>query len=139
MKAENQLQMMMDFYGDIFYTRKACLDHLFCVIGNGYEWENGELVEKEIDERFLRYKFKKDVVHAEPTEHVKCMGELRERLRGSDKNEDTWYPIAKDYSYICNYPDDIKPDWLNILNECKEMLKADGIDVPQNNGYEYRQ
>ena len=35
MTAENTLQWMMDFYPDLFPTRKHCLDHLFCVIGNG--------------------------------------------------------------------------------------------------------
>lgn len=44
MTAENTLQWMMDFYSDLFPTRQRCLDHLFCTIGNGYEWVNGELV-----------------------------------------------------------------------------------------------
>ena len=51
--------------------------------------------------------------------------------------EPKWSDVCKEYSPICNYPDDIKPDWLKILNECKEMLKADGIEVPENNGYTY--
>lgn len=44
MKAEETLQYMADFCSDIFPTRKHALDHLFCVIGNGYDWVNGELV-----------------------------------------------------------------------------------------------
>ena len=44
MTAENTLQWMMDFYSDLFPTRQRGLDHLFCTIGNGYEWVNGELV-----------------------------------------------------------------------------------------------
>lgn len=26
-----------------------------------------------------------------------------------------------------NYPDDIKPDWLELLTECRHLLKDDGI------------
>ena len=45
MKAEETLQFMMDFQGDSFYSRQKCLDQLFCTIGNGYSWVDGELVE----------------------------------------------------------------------------------------------
>ena len=72
MKAENQLQWMMDFYPDSFsYKETHCLDHLFCVIGNGFEWVNGELVDN--DEHSKRYKMIQDIEHA----HGMC--------------EDQWY------------------------------------------------
>lgn len=40
-----------------------------------------------------------------------------------------WYPPNKMYSFLYDYPSDIKPDWLKILNECKELLVADGIEI----------
>lgn len=49
MRAEDTLQFMMDFNGNLFWSHQQCLNHLFCTIGNGYEWENGELVEKDYD------------------------------------------------------------------------------------------
>lgn len=150
MKAENTLQIMMDFYGDLFYTRQLCLDHLFCTIGNGYEWKNGELIDTDEDERVKRYKFKKDIKKAKPAFDIEQRGlqqakvaemTLRAKALMNPKMLDMmptkWYPIAEEYSYICNYPEDIKPDWLAILEECKEMLKADGIEVPENRGYVY--
>ena len=145
MKAENTLQIMMDFYGEIFYTRQKCLDHLFCTVGNGYEWKNGELIDTEEDEIASRYVLKEEIEHAEPAEYVKINGLQKERddeialrvkaLMKPEALEDLpkkWSNISKRYSYICNYPKDIKPDWLALINECKEMLKADGIDVPEN-------
>lgn len=146
MKAENTLQIMMDFYSDLFYTRQKCLDHLFCCIGNGYEWKNGELIETDADdERLQRYSLKKDIIHAEPSEFVKQLGLQQESIQKTlmeikgriDFTPNKWYPISKEYSYICNYPDDIKPDWLALINECKEMLIADNIEVPKNTPYKY--
>ena len=44
MKPERTLQKMYDEYPQLFPTRQQALDQLFCVIGNGYEWKKGELV-----------------------------------------------------------------------------------------------
>lgn len=136
MKAENQLQWMMDFYPDLFPTRKHCLDHLFCVIGNGFEWVNGELVDN--DEHSKRYKMIQDIEHA----HGMCEDQwyanlkLHKRLQKIHPDckmprslQFEWYPLSKDYSFLYDYPGDIKPDWLKILNECKELLIADGIEI----------
>ena len=46
MRAEDTLQYMADFYSELFPTRKHALNHLFCVIGNGYKWIDGELVDE---------------------------------------------------------------------------------------------
>ena len=136
MTAENTLQWMMDFYPDLFPTRKHCLDHLFCVIGNGFEWVNGELVDN--DEHSKRYKMIQDIEHA----HGMCEDQwyanlkLHKRLQKIHPDckmprslQFEWYPLSKDYSFLYDYPADIKPDWLKILNECKELLIADGIEI----------
>lgn len=44
MKVELTIQKMFDEYPTLFKERADCLNHLFCTIGNGYEWINGELV-----------------------------------------------------------------------------------------------
>ena len=142
MKAENQLQYLMDFYGDLFYSRELCLDHLFCVIGNGFEWRDGELVDLDEDERIERYELKEDIKHAEPTSSVREIGLMKEtmlkyRTKNKEEKEDKWYPISEEYSYICNYPRDIKEDWLALIEECKGYLERDGIKVPENRGYSY--
>jgi len=44
MKLEEQIQEMFDKYPKLFQTRWDCLNQLFCVIGNGYDWVKGELI-----------------------------------------------------------------------------------------------
>lgn len=136
MTAENTLQWMMDFYSEIFPTRQRCLDHLFCTIGNGYEWVNGELVCNDYLSK--RYVMKEHIVRAKSSHEDFYRDRQNIELELAKKNPDYkpnpryfnhWYPLSKQYSYLYNYPPDIKPDWLKLLNECKEMLIADGIEI----------
>lgn len=133
MRAEDTLQFMMDFNGNLFWSRQQCLNHLFCTIGNGYEWENGELVEKDYDTKQMlsRWQLIEPVKHAEPRQLAVELNEIREgtqRRRGF-KEIPKWYPLSKEYSYLYNYPDNIKSDWLTLIKECKQMLIADGIEI----------
>ncbi len=135
MRAENTLQYMADFYPELFPTRKHCLDYLFCTVGNGYEWINGELAHKGEYEK--KYKLKKTIEKAEFKFEQdwlrmnKFYKELYEK--GSKKipyeYDFEWYPLSKEYSALYNYPDDIKPDGKLLLEECKQMLIKDGIEV----------
>lgn len=120
MRAEDTLQFMMDFQGDVFCSRQSCLNHLFCVVGNGYDWVNGELVENSYDTKLLlsRWKLVKPIERAEPTETTQMI-----------YKPTMWSTLSKEYSKLYNYPQDIKPDWLEILEECKQMLIADDIEV----------
>jgi hypothetical protein len=45
MRLEDQIYVSCAAYSSIHPNRAAVLNHLFCVLGNGYEWENGALVE----------------------------------------------------------------------------------------------
>lgn len=136
MRAEDTLQFMVDFYPDIFPTRKHCLDHLFCVIGNGYEWVDGELV--DADNKYeKRYKLRKPIKKAEFENEQSWLDNNRFYTELYDGEEDRipwkwrfdWYPLSKNYSKLYNYPEDIKDDWMSLLEECKQMLIADGIDL----------
>jgi hypothetical protein len=44
MKLEETIQQAFDYYPSLFQKRQQVLDQLFCVIGNGYDWHNGELI-----------------------------------------------------------------------------------------------
>ena len=35
----------------------------------------------------------------------------------------------KEYAFLWNYPEDIKPDWLAEIEETKTLLREDGFDV----------
>lgn len=138
MRPEDTMQFMMDFYPDIFPTRKHCLNHLFCVIGNGYEWINGELVNKD-DTFERRYKIVESMNKAKPRDEdfynnmLRLENELKE-VMGEDykinhKYSFEWYPLCKEYSKLYTYPENITDDWMELLNECKEMLIKDAIEV----------
>ena len=137
---------MYDGYPRLFPTRQNALNHLFCVIGNGYEWVNGELVYEDdvpydeedsdiiskspmTDEEFESYK--KNWI--EETVELKCSINpnvtREEALKVTLENCHKWYPISKEFSHICNLPDDITPEWKALAEECKEMLKKDGIII----------
>ena len=132
MRAEDTLQFMMDFQGDLFYNRQKCLNQLFCTIGNGYSWVDGELVEDSLDTKTLlsRWKLVTPIERAEPTKSVIEVGGIRESMfKRRNLDNPKWYPLSKKYSYLYNYPDNIKPDWKALIEECKQMLIDDGIDI----------
>ena len=132
MRAEDTLQFMMDFQGSLFHSRQKCLDQLFCTIGNGYSWVDGELVEDSLDTKTLlsRWKLVTPIERAEPTKSVIEVGRIRESMfKRRNLDDQKWYPLSKKYSYLYNYPDNIKPDWKALIEECKQMLIDDGIDI----------
>ena len=40
-----------------------------------------------------------------------------------------WYPLCKKFSKLYDYPSNIKPDWKELVEECKRMLREDGIEL----------
>lgn len=136
MRAEDQLQYMADFYPELFPTRKRALNHLFCVLGNGYDWINGELVDD--DNKYVkRYKLRKPIERAEfPNEQSWLdTNKFYEELYEGEENkipwkyDFEWYDLAKDLAKLYNYQNDIEPDWRELLEECETLLAADGIEV----------
>lgn len=136
MKAEDTLQYMADFYPDIFPTRKHALNYLFCVTGNGFEWVNGELVDKS-SKYFNRYKLIEDISKADfPNEadwykRAKFFEELYkdEPCKIPYEYHFEWYELDEKNTELCNYPKNIKPDWLGLIEECKRMMIADRIKI----------
>ena len=136
MRAEDTLQFMADFYPSIFPTRKHCLNHLFCTIGNGYRWVKGELVEGD-DKKYNRYRLVKPVRKAEFEDErdwwvrYRFEQEMHEET-GKRINPDyffEWSQPSREYSYIYHYPKNITPDWKALLEECRQMLKEDGVEI----------
>lgn len=189
MNVEFTIQRMFDNYPTLFKERVDCLDHLFCTIGNGYEWVNGELIaiancgydiltKEEIANLSSRlvngkaYQYNKLSLRAEsqlyedkriaegwyeeskkmyPDEDIDKLKETRQRT--IDKlPDDVFYkePIRKKrwgfyvnipgheridfhtrFAFLFNYPDNIKPDWKEAIDECKKLLIEDGFKLPQ--------
>ena len=140
MRAEDTLQYIADFSRELIPTRKHALNELFCVIGNGYNWVNGELVHNGKYEK--RYKLinpikKAEFINEEIWLHANKF--YRNLYEGTNKKipceyDFEWYSLSKEFSYLFNYPDDIKDDWRALLEECKQLLIEDGIDL-ENVGY----
>ena len=147
---------MFDECPDLFSTRQECYDFLFCVIGNGYEWKRGQLVycddestEEDEDADYAALAaawesagIKPKTVQSETNiaKRRKEDEELHNLKRGNDladglpdigpynPNKRHWYPICE-YSRISNVPEDVRPDWKAAIEECKVMLRADGIEI----------
>lgn len=145
MRAEEELQFMMDFYPELFPTRNHCLNQLFCVFGNGYEWRNGELVDEDCEFE-KRYRLAGEIVKARPRnekeyqlrlevekEIRKAKGDSYRITPQNVKYNFQWSTPSKEYSYIYHYPKDIKSDWLALLRECERQLMEEGI-IQDSNG-----
>lgn len=139
MRAEETLQFMMDFYPELYPTRKHCLNHLFCSIGNGYDWRKGDLVDRDC-EFSKRYRLVETIEKARPRneEYYQARLEMEKEIKKQKgdsyqitslnvKYNFEWNTPSKDYSYLYHYPQNIKEDWLALLKECEQMLIEDGI------------
>ena len=176
MNVELTIQEMFDNDPTLFTERADCLNHLFCVIGNGYEWVDGELVDSEsvYDEEALKshlvdgkaFQHNKMSLRAKALEYhkrylEKCpnknkyVSELEKKLDEEYFNSipddefyenprrERWYFYVKspgqepcirynkDFAYLFQYPENIKPDWLAAIEECKVLLREDGFDLDE--------
>jgi len=149
---KHTIYIMVTGYPELFPHRVAALDHLFCVIGNGYDWKKGQLVyykrEKvrkyapqlpSIFEEFITNdKLPPEISnlpivqnilkkHEQALETVKNAKKIATPFYYAGVPKDyKFYPWDKDYSTIFNLPEDITPDWLEGVNETKKLLKKYG-------------
>lgn len=169
MKLELTIQSMFDEYPTLFKERSDCLDHLFCTIGNGYHWKNGELVSNDDDYTSDDIsKWQNHLVNGKAYQHNKlslraeAIHYANERKKEDaplppsiqaifDKADEKYFARLPDdvyhkrerkyrwyfylggyctrYAKLFNFPEDIKPDWLAGIEECKQMLIEDGYDI----------
>lgn len=54
---------------------------------------------------------------------------VEEHYKELEHNFHKWYPLSKEYSLIYTVPDDVTPEWKALVEECKELLRKDGIDI----------
>ena len=183
MNVELTIQHMYDTYPALFKERADCLDHLFCGIGNGYDWVNGELVYYDLSEDEIKalethlvggkafqhnklslraesqmyeqeriangwYEEYKERYPDEDIEHLKAIRQKTIEKLPDDvyyqepERRKRWYfyinipgreyiDFHERFAYLFNYPENIKPDWLEAINECRQMLIDDGFILPR--------
>ena len=177
MNVELTMQNMFEKFPALFKERADCLNQFFCVIGNGFVWENGELVDHTIESDNIEF-LASQLVEKKAFQHNKLSlrgeaiyyalqnkkkkGQIipknvmdafdrwdREYFETLSDDEyytksrhDRWYFYNKfgthecisfyePFAYLFNYPDNIKPDWLAAINECRELLTEDGYNLPE--------
>ena len=185
MNVELTMQAMFDLYPTLFKERADCLNHLFCTIGNGFKWVNGELVFREFHPKYIN-KLESHLVHGKAFQHNKLSLRAESQLYEDDRISNGWYEEWKErhpdedivklkevrqrtidklsdneyyresnrkkrwgfyvnipgheqinfcekWAFLFNYPDDIKPDWKEAIEECKKLLLEDGYELPERN------
>lgn len=134
-------------YSDIFPNHLAWVDHVFFVIGNGYEWFNGciissniedleegsfawELYQKEEKERRERWAEEERQWGERMRELCEKIGEDYEQYKlnvyskPKDPEEKKLYPVAENYSLVMCVPDDVRDDWLLAAYEAAQILAS---------------
>lgn len=135
MDLEDLIKFSIRNYPSVYKSRTSVIHHLYCVIGNGYEWEEGRLVgDEEVladSEVFLdEDKQLKDWKHVQSVTGVQkssvanikaWVGLTNVELKFIRDNVDLFalvdklphriYPLC-DYSRMAFIPDDVKPDYL---------------------------
>ena len=132
MTVETTLQRMFDFYPDLYSNRQECFNQLFCTVGNGYMWRDGQIVTcegEDISDSELDYSKQFHVRAHQSKKNIEKRRAYLDMLvkRGIAKPGHHWYPLSKKYSLLFSVPDDVKPDWKAAVEECKQMLREDGI------------
>ena len=131
MTVETTLQKMYDLYPLLYSTRQECFNHLFCEIGNGYKWQWGQIVHVEGEDETVN---EDDYAHPyalHASQSKKNLEKKKECLKmleiaGVPKPE-RWSELNEKYSLIYHVPKNARPDWKAAVEECKDMLEADGI------------
>lgn len=143
------------YYPMLLGSRIARLDHLYCVLGGGYDWVRGELVSwsasqptEAPEERLIEWLGSPDMAGLDPAYIERIHGERMREIRYAHDNEDAlvlgqldytltgwrgFYPFGEDRTLanLCCVPDDVKPDWLAGAVEVAELVIAYGeLEAP---------
>lgn len=103
---------MYDEYPTLFKERADCLNHLFCTIGNGYEWENGELVDGINDDDDYIKHLENEMVNGKAYQHN--MYSLRDDYIANDyiakkflRPYDEYFTVENRVREILREPDNV--------------------------------
>lgn len=134
---------MIRAFPTLFQNRSQALHHLFCVIGNGYDWEHGELISIYSEELYAQHE-QDPILLPEPFNaryEISNQWELA-RLMSVRQNASTLarvngpgislYPYT-DSAHIVNLPSDITEDW--ALAAVEHAWEIDGLWPTQTHAF----
>lgn len=136
MNVEATIQRSLFYYPTLFQNRTQVLHFLFYVIGNGHEWEDGELVNifADRDEHPLDHLSHWDRAavgsrHPEDYRDIKHLQLRRIQAvhntligRSLTHGPFTLYPDS-DYAHIHHVPADVKDDWRAAAAEIRAITE----------------
>jgi hypothetical protein len=126
-------------YPSLFSNKAEVMQHMFCVIGNGYQWEDGELVaySEELVSPYRSY-FESFQRHNNQNLYVefcteakyvhynifKLSHELNNELFiiACANDEANLYPLSYDYAKLWNIPENITPEWKQLWQQAWNLF-----------------
>lgn len=140
-------------------NRLRAIDQLLFVNGNGFDWVNGELCGSDTNKietpadavlnilhRSLMgdHNYMIDMYRSNGLEHIYYKNIIRQvedvfntekRMNDmSDPDDDYQFYTLCRHSSICNIPDDITPEWLELIDEVLKLINERPylLDDPEN-------
>lgn len=146
MTVEKTLEACLILYPSIFPNKWAVYHHWFAVNGNGYDWEDGQLVSCDhisdttikdgINKAFEFYASEKQLFNSPINYSMKALKKaimmvvnLDDRKEDFTPNRDKIYPLCE-YSKLLTMPSDVKQDWKEAAKEFYDSLKE--MDLSEN-------
>ncbi len=130
-------------FPNLYHSRATVLHDLFYVIGNGYEWQDGELVypfagTRRDEDAYSTFRHESSLRgHNDPilsevyersrrqwnTEVDEVRSRIDELVNDMTFPSERPYPQCKEYAKAYNLPDDIKPDWAEAAAEIAAIIE----------------
>ena len=119
-------------YPSIFPDRLRVVDHVWFVIGNGYAWLDGSVVNTSPDAR--RRAGRERLRTESPKELLRRAGVDVASRPDPEATRYHFCPVSQDYSLVSTVPDDVRNDWLSAAWEAAQLLrdKSEGEDTDAN-------
>ena len=152
MTVKDTIKSMITMHPRLFSTKLSVYDHLFLTNGNGYKWENGQLISKDDEENCsiddgLEALFNDELQNDFLESYLEVTTDSEDIINYCKRKNKEKLELAKvivnheniineklyitneeilyplcEYSRILNIPDDIKDDWKDAIIEFLDFI-----------------
>jgi len=124
MNVEDTVYEGIRYFPTLFGKKADVLAHIFCTLGGGYNWVDGELCE-DLEMPSLEGR------HEKPRQ----IDENNVLARCADRTPfDHCYPMSKNYCNLASVPLDVKDDWFEAALWVADMV----INMKNPDSYAYK-